>query len=346
VCYLAGIIGSKRAWGAGFLFSVSAALYLGLPAPNEALLCWKDDPDLLITLFGVLFLWTYRVRIDQPAARRLGVPMALLTITLLTKEMGLVFPVLLACVLWYDRRLDRLRDLIPMFILEAVYFAYRTYVLHGFGYRFGSNGSWLARWVSNVFVGTAGPGIWSGDWVSAYVAAAVLALGMGVWAYALRDARRPWHTTAKWAGFWAAVAATCIAIMTLTMHQEVVVSVEMPFVYGSGVLRSAPVLRGVATVIMGLVYLRMFRRHDRALYLGWFWQAVAYAPLMTAPILAHAFYLPSIGWSVWLAVPLVDGAEALWRRVRGIVMRVGTAVVRTPAPAVSLDAERQPSHHE
>ncbi|RYG63534.1 hypothetical protein EON80_21035 [bacterium] len=281
-------------WASGFLFQLT------LPAPQAALYWWKDDPDLWISISVLLTLWSLLSYWRTSKSRFLISAVLFQIVGIAFKEMAYVTPVMAGLVLWSEWRKHRFafqpRHWAPIVGLVSIVilaYIFRTWALQGPGFRFGSNGSWLERWVLYNIGGRSASLALAGELGSTSMALTALGLAALAWK--------------KWkAG--AVVLACGLALMLwfdgsrgqlfATPIQFLSSSPSVPF-------WKMPIVQdSLQAFLIFVLWTDFFNRRDPRQVFGYGWMLFAYLPLLTAPITEHALYLPSMGWALFLAVAL------------------------------------------
>lgn len=276
-----------------------------LPSPFWAPWHWKNDPELWTSLgiIGCLhFLLSYW---RTGRGRYVSLACLCMLIGICFKELGYV-TFFMALALWFfERRRDAQKTPVwPVFVLFAlsvVFFIYRTVVI-GRTTPANSNGSWWERAAINLFAGRAAATMTLGEYVPFAVACTVFAAIM-LWR------RRFWAT-----GALIAVAAVCVWINDA--------SAEFPFDAALKLMSVFPLSKAVIwmdsiyTTLMMALWWDFFSKRDEARLFGICWYTLAYLPMLTAPIWQHSLCLPSMGWGLWLAVPLLAVARSLEAKAR------------------------------
>jgi hypothetical protein len=213
-------------------------------------------------------------------------------LALTIKEMAYTLPLMMVALLWYEKSLSKYwRLAATSFLLAACAMAYRTYVLHGFGFRFGSNGSWLPRTIDTL-LGIPGSQIAIGQFLPLTTVLIVAAV-----CYACC---RRWKIAAAFA-----VAGLLAYSVTAFVERGAEDPIYLQWLIGS--TWYCALLAG----ILGLFIVRTALRHDRGSIFAVSWLLVTYLPLITAPITLHALYLPALGCALWLAFGVADVVSLL-----------------------------------
>jgi hypothetical protein len=307
--FLSYLLGDQlRAAAAVIFFALCFTANWGLPTPSFALMAWHDDPEMWNALcyIGACWCWVAYLRSERRA--HLISAVALFILNLGFKEMGYSLPFMIVALAWYEGQLqERWRDALIFFGIAVAAFTYRTWALQGLGFRFGTNGAWLGRLLTNV--GGLPFAITNGN----YIVPAVLC-----WVYAAIALRRRWLLGA---GLLVAGAA----LTELTAR-----SLGVGFADGLAmIIDDTQVLnQAIMAVLLWLLW-RMLHDRKRAQVMAWLWVAVTYLPLTTAPITAHALYIIALGWAWWLALAMWDAASDIivWTRAN---MRLSSPQALSP----------------
>jgi hypothetical protein len=206
--------------------------------------------------------------------------------TIFVKEMAYMLPFMAALLTWHVRK--PLARCWPLFAAAAAAVCARTVIFHGTGEHFGSNGSWLYRAAVNFGGGALMPPSLSGDFTPIALALVVATVG------ACLSGR---------VKLGAAFAVGALLLCALTDYLA-----GAP--WGDSFLRLPySATQGITALLMGapLVYWIIVR--DKTQSLGYAWFGISYIPLLFTVTTEHTLYLPSLGWALWLAVPLVRSVD-------------------------------------
>jgi len=319
VCFLAfgflrRVIGGRPALLAIGLWASGALSFLTLPTPLAALDYWKDDVDLWMSLAVISSLWALLSFWKTGDRRFWALAVFAQIVGISIKEMSYITPILALTLLWHQRlhpqislRLKAM-SIAPFFLLVALASVFRFWALGGMGFRFGTNGSWMMRFVSYCVGGR--PlflPIADHDFGPLGVALTLFSLGLWFWSH-----RRPAIVGAvlglgciagsDWlAGEWFNTFFRLISLFPLWAAMFWV-----DFLLTTAILIS---------------WWRWARGRDPNQTWGYLWILGAYAPLLTAPVTEHALYLVSLGWGIWLAVALESLAQeaACWWKARNFL---------------------------
>ena len=217
-------------------------------------------------------------------------------IAILFKESAYVTPFLAVALLWYEKKLStHWKTAFVFFGVLAVAVAYRTWALQGTGFKFGSNGTWFQRMISEV-----GLGVFS----TPLLAAQVLPFAIGC---ALMAVVKRKHLKA-----WLPYAITALACY-------VVAELNSDFI-GDAVSRLLIVwpVHHAFTWVLGLQFFfwlwawhRTVERRERIQAFALIWVLVAYLPLLRAPITSHGLYFMAAAWALFGACAALDAQPYL-----------------------------------
>jgi hypothetical protein len=219
-------------------------------------------------------------------------------VALLFKEMAYTLPFLLVLILWFENKLGQWKSILPFWIFAAGAFALRWWALQGFGFRFGSNGSWPQRWFMDCVGGMPGANLSRDD---------ALPLALSCAAVALVIRLMPERLGLKSARAWPLWLMAALAIYVVT---ELVYSTILGdafwrlFLFEMG--NNSVWRMTLYTFALLLLLVRFVVLHPRVQLFAYGWVLLTYLPLMTAPITHHAHYFVSFGWSLWLAWALLE----------------------------------------
>lgn len=275
------------------LWALNLALGLfDLPAPFYALEFWKDDPDLTVSLCLLGMCWAFWAYLREGKRARLGLSLGLFLLGLGFKELAYVAPFLVLLILWHERRLfSQWRAALPFWGLAVASFGFRTWALQGGGFRFGSNGSWLQRFAMECFGGGPSAPLLMGDG---------LPLMLSLVALALWNARN--RCRCAFLLLLALGALGWTEWQFATTRGETLLRLLLPFGTHSFLPRVGQTFGLLALWIFFWRHKSSLEGRIQRFALGWW--LIGYLPLLTAPILQHALYFMSLGWALWLAVPL------------------------------------------
>lgn len=307
------LLGLRIATLSAGLFALHATLtpFL-LPSGLWALIHWKDNPEPWCSAAYIVSLWCFLRLVRGAPSRFLVFSLLAFFVAICFKEMAYTLPFMLLGLLWYEKKLvTHGRFTAPFFALAALMFAFRFWALGGMGFRFGTNGSWLSRWLMNLFGGAPMAEMTRGYFWPFVIASLFAAL---LWFLSGRSR----------VGVLGLSGAAGFALLLIYRNSQ---DMSDPFYYQ--ILGSAmPWINAVYTLAALFLAWRFVRNRERGQIFGWLWALITYIPLMTAPITQHALYLVAIGWSIWLAYTLED----LWRIISvriigGISKRLSSPVL-------------------
>ena len=273
-----------------------------LPSARAALVEWKDGPDLWCATFYLLSLWCFTRFVRSSNVRWQVAAWVFFVLALLVKEMAYTLPFLLVLILWFENRLDRWKSLLPFWIFAAVAFVFRYWALEGFGFRFGSNGSWPQRWFMDCVGGMPGANLSRGDGLP-------LALGCVAVALVIRlvPQRLGFQNSRPWL-LWLIAALLAYAATELAYSSDPGDAFWRLFLFEMG--NNSVWRMTLYTFALLLLLARFAVRRPRVQLFAYGWVLLSYLPLMTAPITHHAHYFVAFGWSLWLAWALLDVVNA------------------------------------
>lgn len=279
VCELAG---RRLAVATTCLFGLGATAVLSLPDTAAAIAHWVCDEDIWMAGFYVLALWVWLRCLRTEKKKYLFWTLLFYYLTIGSKEMGYTFPVVAAILLWKEGKLWQWSKLIPLGALAILLLLLRWPFLGGLGTRDGSNGSWWIRGLTNEFGITAR--IIGGDLLPLSLAL----LGLALLCYFTTGNK-------KRCGLLAFLGFYCFFV-THILYSE---TLEDTFyrLFGSAL----PWVFGFYTGIYLLLVWRFLYKHDRLQIFAYGWAFCAYLPMLMAAVWTHGWYLPAMGWSLWLA---------------------------------------------
>ncbi|HVF09816.1 MAG TPA: hypothetical protein VNA16_03390 [Abditibacteriaceae bacterium] len=289
--FLRELLGLKIATLSVCLYGLHLPYYsFNLPDCIYALPMWKDSPDLWCSAAYLVSLWCFLKFMRGSSKWWLGSSICCFIVALSVKEMAYTLPFALLLLLYHERKLvSHWRFAVPFYLVAAGAFAFRFWALQGYGFRFGTNGSWADRWLLNVVGGAPVARLLYGDGFPLAIACLVAALLWG-----LTGKSRRWQLALVVAASWG------LWLSARQGHEF-----EDPFYYQlAGSL--LPWKNALLTLALLFLMWRFIANRQRGQAFGWLWVVITYIPLMTAPITQHALYLVALGWSIWLAYALSD----------------------------------------
>lgn len=284
---------------------VSSSLdYLTLPSPIWAPWHWKNDPEswtslcIFACLGCLLNFWESKNKLWVLGA------VGCMALAICFKELGYVTFFMaggLWCLLRYRKQSPEWWPLAVLFLASLVFFAYRTSVL-GRTMPANSNGAWLQRAANNLIGGRAVATISLGEYIPLAISCFLCAL------LCLRK-RQYWP-----AGILGLIVVTCVWINDSKAEFPYDSALKIMAMYPS--MKCALLVDTVLTLIIFFFWGSYLARRDpvRTYALGWIF--LAYLPMLTAPVWQHSLYLPSMGWGLWFAVPLLsfwNAGVARWK---------------------------------
>lgn len=286
--FLSDMLGPRIAAMAVGIFALNLPGLLGLPIAGFATEVWKDQPEMLVTLPYIASLWCLLryCRTDR-AGWLIGAFVAFL-VSILTKEMAYSLPFMAVPLLWHEGKLkSHWRVPLALLGMAFVLFAFRHWALQGMGFKFGTNGSWMARLLTNAVGGSMAGILLRGDTLPL----AVVCAGIVVWL----ASRRRWMLAGATGA--AVVLLYFVATMTAAGFED---SILLRLMMGELWIKAA-----MTALLVWVAYRAVTARNKSQLF-GWLWMLIAYLPLATAPITQHALYLPAIGWGIFFAYSAKD----------------------------------------
>jgi hypothetical protein len=204
--------------------------------------------------------------------------------------------------LWFENKLDRWKSVLPFFIFATGAFVFRWWALQGFGFRFGSNGSWPSRWFMDCVGGMAGANLSRGDALPLALSCAAIALVIR-----LRPQQLGLQTARVWP-FWLMAALVIYALTEITYSTQPGDTFWRLFLFEMG--NNSVWRMTLYTFALLLLLARFVVQRPRVQLFAYSWALLTYLPLMTAPITHHAHYFVAFGWSLWLAWALLELVNA------------------------------------
>ncbi len=322
--FLWRVLGGRVALLSVAIWASGALAWMTLPVPAPALLWWKDSVDVWLASALVLCLWSLLSfwRTGQKRFFAFAVGAQLLAIAV--KEMSYITPFLAGLLLWHEwdgeRALSRSAQVRSVAVLPgivAVAFVFRLWALHGMGFRFGTNGSWFYRFCSYCIGGRPASLFSLGD--VAPVGVALVLIAALIW-------RR-----SGWRRMWPCALAGIVLVLWNdwksgeafnTLYRLLSLLPLWAASFYADVL--------VALAVIGFWW-QFGRVRDRIQLFGYGWLLLAYLPLLSASIMGHALYIPSIGWAICAGKLLSEAIEysAMVARTR-LMTRPGVALTSQP----------------
>jgi hypothetical protein len=274
---------------ASVFFAAGFTGNFALPSPAFAVRSWHDGPEMFVALAYIASCWAFVAYLRTDGRKWLALSLFSFLCAICFKEMAYSLPVMLLSLLWREKRLNEWRRVLPFFAMAAVMFAFRYWALQGMGFRMGSNGAWLTRWLSDV----AG----LRPYITGNIAIlSILFIAIGAYAAYRR----------RWVAATGALLLACASIIGTSL------ATKMPLSDASVLLLDDTQLFTNATSLLFLTTVAWFLyTRDRAAVWAWLWVAITYLPLMRANATSHALYIPAMGWALWLAVPAVAAIRFL-----------------------------------
>lgn len=291
------------------VFTLYLSGLIGLPTGLAATMYWKDDPDLWVSTAFIGAMWAFARYLREENEKYYKISIVLFFVGILFKEMVYTLPFALIALLWHEKRLALYKKMVPFFVIAAIMFAFRTYALQGYGFRFGSNNSWFPRWLQNTIGGTSVAMTYKEQFLHLTVAFFVLAL------VALLAKR--W----KLLGVFSVLSVLAFGI-EVSFKKEPALDVFWT-IFTTPPWASIPttVIAGMISLVMIGFAWRFLSNRPRLQILSYLMVLVTYLPLMTAPITDHALYLVSVWWSLWLAIALVDFGKLVQEQVPKLTIK-------------------------
>jgi hypothetical protein len=253
-----------------------------LATPAYALELWIDSVEPWLMIAYVATCWAF-VKYLRDGGRWLFISLFLFVVAICVKESSYTFAMLALVLLWYERKLENWRTLLWFVFVAIGALLYRTWVLHGLGTRFGSNGSWLPRALMEMGGGLPVAALTLQDGLPLFVGGIIVATLM-----LFLERRR--HALA-----FALLSAAGFAFSA--WHSA---GMEDPFYYrllGSSLVWDS----GLTTALWLMIVYLLIRCPTREQKLGLAWVAVTYSVLLSSPTTQHTLYLTSVGFAIVLA---------------------------------------------
>lgn len=292
VCVLAVVLLSRLISRAMALLTVGiwaacAANWLTLPSPLMAYRSWIDSVEMWFSAAALAYLLVAHIYLKSGRRWWFGVSLMLFVLAVAFKEMAYVLPLLFLLLAWYERKLGGWKEWWPLAVLLVVGLAWRSFALEGVGQTFGSNDAWWFRWLQFILGGRVVTVIAQWDLVPAGVASFLAAAVF----FALGKRRQA-----------ALIALVGVALLIITdfLWADAFGESWLRLVVPSSTLIEDTVL----TLIFGGFSVYFLIQRQREQILGYGWSFVSYLPLLLTVTTSHTNYFPSLGWALWLAVPL------------------------------------------
>lgn len=129
------------------LWASYAVRALTLSSPAMALYSWVGSVEMWFSTAALAYLLAGHFYLRSGNWRWFAASLPCFVLAVAVKEMAYMLPLLFLLLAWYERQLGLWRQWWPLVLLVLCGLAWRFYVLGGAGQTFGSNGSWLIRWV-------------------------------------------------------------------------------------------------------------------------------------------------------------------------------------------------------
>ena len=282
------------ALGLGLWVTSFPTWLLSFASPTVALNLWIDDPEMTHGIAVVLALWCVlrACRADNPAQTRryfVGAG-AWFLVGVACKESAYVFPLMAPLILWHTGQLRKRWVTALLFVgMAALAYAYWTWALGGGGYRYDTNGAWLTRWWAECVGGTPGNTL-----LTDAVPLGMALLGMATfWA-----ARKRPRTSVV-----CVLAALGALGWAATRQYDAPLSVVWRFFDTDF---NGTYFKALHTALWLGLLLAFARKRPRAQVLAYGWVLLIYAPLLLRASTPHVLFFMSLGWGLWLAVPVRD----------------------------------------
>ena len=212
-------------------------------------------------------------------------------IAILFKESAYVTPFLAVALLWYEKKLStHWKTAFVFFGVLAVAVAYRTWALQGTGFKFGSNGTWFQRMISEIGLGSL---------ATPLIGLHLLPFAIGLVLMAILNRK---HTKV-----WACYAAAAVACyLTAEFRSEYFGSAA-----GQILFLLAPWRAGIAVLALVWMWHRAIVRRERLQIFAYLWVLIAYLPILRAPVTSHALYFMALPWALFGACAALDAQPYL-----------------------------------
>jgi len=290
--FLKELAGLKIATATSVIFA-SSLLYpiFGYAAPVFALTRWIDQPEAWCGIFIIAALWAYLRFIRSDDNKNFGAAIMFFIIAILFKESAYVTPFLAVALLWYEKKLStQWKSALVFFGVLTIAVVYRTWALQGTGFKFGSNGSWIQRMISEVGLGS---------FATPLLALQTLpfAIGFALMAVSKHKDLKVWLPYA-----FAALACYAVAELRSDFFGDAISQLLNVWP-----LRTAFIwIVGVKFFLWLWMWHRTIERRERLQAFALIWVLIAYLPLLRAPVTAHGLYFMAPAWALWGACVLLD----------------------------------------
>jgi hypothetical protein len=270
---------------------------------SEVFGAWKNQPDSLALLFFSLTLIAY-IRLREGASGRLArvMPTVWYILSCLTKEAGVLQPLLLPLLEW-DRlraggesRREAIRHMAPLFAILVVYLPYRALCLKtAVGYQYGSNDSWFQRMVMNLTGGFSGYLVYA-DWGSFLMTLLPLSVIGIVWWR--KRTGKAWSRR-TFGIFAVGVTSAILLIALIFAHHgdgglDPIVGLML-----MGRIRTLLSVTASATFLL-LASLAFMHARQLAVF-AYGWALLILALTLFSPSVLHRYYLMNAGFAILLA---------------------------------------------
>ena len=296
--YIRALFGRRVAMATLVFFAVSAVEPLGLPNIHYGVHSWIDTPEqwLLIGTIGsgLAFVIAYR----QNSALAYTISLVLLAIAIGIKEAAYVTPAVLLWALWAsDDLAGNWKKTLPHFAVTLVLLVYRLVIFHGHGMTYGSNRTWLVRFVTNAFGGQPLVELIQGSLDSVVVFAFLIFCGCSIALLFYRRARLAWTTLG--------IAAIFGALICMDSRQlEVgIVTCAARFLFpDKGTWFPALVQSAIPTIVVFGIWYLIGASHDKAVWKAIVLVVILYSPLLITASWLHVLYCDAAAWALVLAL--------------------------------------------
>jgi hypothetical protein len=303
VGFLRHLMGGKVAILSILIWATSSLGVLALPIPIFALRHWKDSPDMWVATSMICALWALLSYLRTGERRYIFLIFVAQVIAIGFKEMSYALPFVAVALVWFEQKqLEQIKRkgwgiVIGMFGVVIVAYIVRFWMLSGPGFRFGTNGAWLNRFVTNVVGGPMANSTLLGDF--APIGLALVIVGLTLF-FAQKK-----HSKLTTGLLLFGILGLLVGGIE-TYYRFVLPVISVYFWAGTALHYSA--LSG-ALLILTVIW--AWNRKDRRILFAWLWVFTAYLPLLTAPLNSHALYLCSIGWALWAGIVVASVMDYL-----------------------------------
>jgi hypothetical protein len=298
--FLRTLYGNALAVAATCVFASFLTMKLGLPSGTMATVKWLDVVEMWVGSAILVSGWLFVIYLRTNSRRCLGASLLAFVIGIGFKEMAYVVPLFLVFLMWHEGSFAKWKAIAAYFAIGAVCFAYRTYLFHGRGAHYGSNGSWKVRAATDLGGGMAAIQLNH----MAFDSFAILFLLLAIANVAVFVTARSRHAFG-WLSLWGVAFFATLCWIARLDHVSVDVVPAMWALQQNDGLPSRFVCDSFPVVILSLFWFRFATRPDRVQLEGWVWAIIMYLPLTTAPITDHALYQCAVGWAVFFAAPVL-----------------------------------------